>query len=171
MEKAVDSAQIDEGAVLGEAADGPGDDVALADLGVAAVLVGALLLLGEHAAVDDDILVGDVELDDADAELLADQFAELGGVAGAAAGGGHEGAGADVDGEAAFDHGGDGAENGLLVGKGLLQQSPLFRLSHFEQREFVIPLGVAGFQRDLEFVADLGVLDVGQDVLGKGCAM
>ncbi len=42
VEEAVGTADVDEGAVVGEGADGAGDDVAFLELGVAAVLVGAV---------------------------------------------------------------------------------------------------------------------------------
>ena len=54
----------------------------------------------------------------------------------AAAGGGQEGADADVDGEAAFDYGGDGAGDDGFVGEGPLQGGPVFGLCDFVTGEF-----------------------------------
>ena len=97
VEQAVDAAEVDECAVGHEAAHGAGDGVAFLHGGVAACAAAAGLLFENHAAIDDDIFVGDVELGDAAGDLGADQLFKFGGVAGSAAAGGHEGAHADID--------------------------------------------------------------------------
>ena len=93
--------------------------------GAAAGELTAGLLFKNHAAIDDDVFIGDVELGDAAGDLCADEGFELGGIAGAAAAGGHEGANADVDAEAALDDGGDGAGDGDLFGEGALEGGPV----------------------------------------------
>src|ERR1700738_3508395 len=98
VEEAVGAADVDERAVGGERADGALDDVAFLNLGEALGLAGLLFLFEDGAAVYDYIFVVDVELGDADADLLSDELFHLGCVADSAAGGGHEGAGSDVDG-------------------------------------------------------------------------
>ncbi len=97
VEQAVDAAEIDEGSVGHEGADGAGERVAYLHGGVAGGAFGAGLLFEDDAAIDDDVFVGDFELGDAAVDLGADQLFELGGVFGSAAAGGHEGADADVD--------------------------------------------------------------------------
>ena len=100
-------------------------------LGVAALFAGALFFFGNGAAVDHDVFVGDVELDDAAADFLPDQLLHLGGIAGAAARGGHEGAHADIDAEAALDHAGDRADDGGFIGEGFFQRGPVGGLRDF----------------------------------------
>ena len=112
VEQAVEAADVDERAVGHEGADGAGDGVALLERGAAAGERAAGLLFEDDAAIDDDVFIGDVELGDAAGDLGADELFELGGVAGSAAAGGHEGADADVDAEAALDDGSDGADDG-----------------------------------------------------------
>ena len=92
---------------------------------IAAFLLSARLLFEDYATIDDYVFVGDVELGDAAGDFGADHFLELGGVAGAAAAGGHEGAYTDVDGEAALDNGGDGADHGELFCEGCFKRGPV----------------------------------------------
>ena len=82
----------------------------------------------DGAAIDDHVFFGHVELDDAAANLLADELFHLGCIAGSAARAGHEGAHADIDAEAAFNDGGDGADDDGLVGEGLLERGPVLGL-------------------------------------------
>ena len=124
VEEAVDAAEVDERAVGGERADGAADDVAFGEVGVAALREGEGLLFGDDAAVDDYVFVGDIELGDAAGDFGADELFHFGGFARAGAGGGHEGADADVDGEAALDYGGDGTDDGGFVGEGLFERGP-----------------------------------------------
>ena len=81
----------------------------------------ARLLFENYAAIDYDILIGDIELGDAAGDLLADQGFELGRIARAAAAGRHKGAHADVHAEAAFDHVGHGSGDCDLLGEGVLE--------------------------------------------------
>ena len=81
---------------------------------------------------------------------LADEGFELGGVARAAAAGGHEGADADVDAEAALDHSGDGAGDGDLLGERALDARPVAGLRDAEARELVVALFVAAGDGDGE---------------------
>ena len=117
MEQAVDAADIDECAVGHEGADGAGDGCRPPSWPRVGLKRGAGLLFEHDAAIDDYIFIGDIELGDAAGDLGADQLLKLGGVAGSAAAGGHEGADADIDGEAAFDDGGDGANDGQFCSK------------------------------------------------------
>ena len=143
VEEAVGTADVDEGAVIGEGADGAGDDVAFLGFGVAAFLVGAVFLFEDGAAVNDNIFVFGFELDDAAANLLANQLFHVCGVAGSAAGAGHEGADADVDGEAAFDDCCDCACDGGFFREGLFEGGPILGLRDLDAGEIVVALGVA----------------------------
>ena len=155
VEQAVDAAEVDECAVGHEGADGAGDDVAFLHGFAAGLGEAAGLLFEDDAAIDDDVFVGDVELGDAAGDLGADQLFELGGVFGSAAAGGHEGADADIDAEAALDDFGDGADDGELLGKGGFEGRPVAGLRHFEARELVVVLFVAAGDGDGEGVAGL----------------
>ena len=168
VEEAVDAADVDEGAVVVEGADCAGDDVAFAELSVAAVAGGAAFFFGDGAAVDDYVFVGGVELGDADANLLADKFFHLSGVAGSAAGCGHEGADADVDREAAFDYRGDGSGDDGFFGEGLLEGGPVFGLRDLVTGEVVVALFVATFDGDEELRAGFdGFAGIGEEGEGQ----
>ena len=154
------AAEVDEGAVGHEGADGAGDGVAFLDGGVAGCGLGAGLLFKNDAAIDDYIFVGDVELGDAAVDLGADQLFELGGVFGAAAAGGHEGADADIDREAALDDFSDGADDGELLSEGGFEGRPVAGLRDLEARELVVVLLVAAGDGDGECVAGLDAFGV-----------
>ena len=161
VEQAVETRlNLDECAVGHEGANGAGDGVALFERGAAAGELAAGLLFENHAAIDDDVFIGDVELGDAAGDLLADEGFELGGVAGSAAAGGHEGAHADVDAEAALDDGGDGSGDGNFFGEGALEGRPVARLRDAEARELVVALFVAAGDGDGERVAGLDAFGI-----------
>ena len=149
VQQAVESGlDFDECAVGHEGADRAGDGVAGFERGAAAGELAAGLLFENDAAIDDDVFIGDVELGDAAGDLLADEGFELGGIARAAAAGGHEGANADVDAEAALDDGGDGAGDGDLFGEGALEGRPVAGLRDAKARELVVALFVAAGDGD-----------------------
>ena len=167
VKEAVDAADVDEGAVVVEGTDGAGDDVAFAELGVAAVAGGAVFFFGDGAAVDDYVFVGGVELGDADADLLADELFHLSGVAGSAAGCREEGADAYVNGETAFDYGGDCSGDDGFFGEGLFEGGPVFGLRDLVAGEGVVALFVAAFDGDEELGAGLdGFACIGEE--GEG---
>ena len=120
-----------------------------------AALSGAGLLFKDNAAIDDDIFVGDFKLGDAAVDLGADQLFELGSVFGAAAAGGHKGADADVDREAALDDFSDGADDGKLFGEGGFEGRPVAGLRNLEARELVVVFLVAAGDGDGDGVAGL----------------
>ena len=78
MQQAVDAAQIDERAELGQGAHRPAHHHAFLQRPEGFFLGRALALFENHAAVDHHIFVGGVELGDAALDLLADQFFQLG---------------------------------------------------------------------------------------------
>ena len=150
----------------------PGSDVADRHGGVARCAGGAGLLFKDDAAIDDDVFIGDFELGDAAGDLSADELFELDCVFGSAAAGGHEGAHADIDGEAALDDVSDGADDGKLLGEGCFEGRPVARLRDFEAGELVVVLLIAAGDGDGEAVAGLDALSVvvkgraGQNALG-----
>ena len=113
------------------------------------------LFFENHAAIDDDVFLLRIELDDAAGDFLADQRLHLGNIARAAARGGHESAHPDIDREAALDHRGDHAGNRELLVERLLQAGPVFRAIDLDQRELVVALFIAAFDADLDHVAGL----------------
>src|SRR5262249_41621906 len=125
VQQRIDAADIHEGAVIGEAADSTLNSFTLFDFRVALLFRGALIVLEHDAAIDDDIFFGCVELDDAAADFLRDQLFHLGGVAGAAARSGHEGAHADIDAQPSLDHGGHCAQNGRFFGECFFEPRPI----------------------------------------------
>src|ERR1035441_4196192 len=74
VEEPIDAAEIDEGSVGHEGADGAGNGVAFLHCGVARCGLGAGLFFKHYAAIDDYIFVGDFELGDAAVDLRADQL-------------------------------------------------------------------------------------------------
>ena len=143
MQQAVHAAQVDERAVVGEAAYGPAHGLAFANLGVAALLHTAFFFFGEGAAVHHHIFLGGIELDDAAANFLPNQLFHFCRVAYSAARGRHEGAHAYIHAEAAFDDAGDCAHNRRFLGESLLQRRPVGGLRNFLAGEFVVALGIA----------------------------
>ena len=59
VQQAIDSAEIDKRAIGGKAAHRAADDVALFELGAAALFEGMRLLFGEHAPVHHHVLLAD----------------------------------------------------------------------------------------------------------------
>src|SRR5205807_1416109 len=99
VEEAVDAAQVDEGAVVGEVLDDTGEDRAFLELLEGVLLQLLALLLEEDAAGEHDIAALLVELDDLELELLADQLVEVPDRAEIDLRSGQERLDADVDGE------------------------------------------------------------------------
>ncbi len=152
VQQGIDAAEVDESAVIGEAANDAGDGFAVGEFGITAVARSVRFFFGDSAVIDDNIFFGDVELGHAAADFLSDELFHLGGVARAAAGGGHEGADSDVDAEAAFHDRGNGTENGHALGEGPLQRRPIGGTLDAGTREFVIALFVAALHGDQELV-------------------
>ena len=117
VEQAVDAAEVDERAVVGEVLDGAGEDGAFAEMLEGGGALGVLLFFEDLFAGDDDVAALLVELDDADFDLLAEIAVEVADGTNLKLRAGQECLQADVDREAtldAADHGAD--DRGLVVG-------------------------------------------------------
>ena len=158
MQQAVHAAQVDERAVVGEAADGAAHGFTFADLGVAALLHAALFFFGEGAPVNHYIFLGGIELDDAAANFLPNQLLHFSGVAYSAARGRHESAHAYIHAEAALDDAGDCAHDRRFLGEGLLQRRPVRGLRNFLAGKLVVALRIATLDRHRHLVAGFDAL-------------
>jgi len=155
VQQGIDSTQVNEGAVIGEAADGAADRVAFFHLRIELVFGRTFFFFGDGSAIDYDVFIGDVELDDAAANLLTDEFLHVGGIADSAARSGHEGAYTHVDAEAAFDHAGHRTQHSRLIGESFFESRPIHGALDFEARELVVAVEIAAFHRDQTLVARL----------------
>ena len=81
----VHSTNIDESAVIGQAANRAMHRCANLDFGVATLFARAFLFFGNHASVDDQVFLCLVELGNPAADLLFHQLSDLGGVTRSAA--------------------------------------------------------------------------------------
>ncbi len=81
VQQAIDAADIDERAVVHQVANRAGDDFAFLDLGITQFLCGAIFFFEHDAPIDDHVLLGDIQLGDAAADLLVHQLWHLGGIA------------------------------------------------------------------------------------------
>ena len=104
MEQRVDAAQIHESAEITQVAHRARDGHSRLERSDALAALLFLLFLEQHASIEDDVFVLDVELRDAATDFLAHQFLEIGGLAHAAAGRGQKRPHADIDRQAALDH-------------------------------------------------------------------
>ena len=116
VQQAVDAAEVDERAVVGEVLDRALDDRAFLQVVQQRGALGAELLLDDRAARDDDVVALLVELDDLELERLA---LEVGGIAHRAhvdqRTGQERAHVVDLDGEAALDAAGDDAGDDLAA--------------------------------------------------------
>ncbi len=125
VQQAVHAAEIDECAEVGERADGSAKDRALFEplKGFGFGLAGKLF--ENDPAIHDDVFISRIELGDAALDCRSDQRGHFGGVARAAAGGGHEGPDAHVDTKSALDHFLYRTGDVALGGVGCFQPAPV----------------------------------------------
>ena len=109
VQQAVDAAQVDEGAELGDVLDHALADLADLDLVEELLLHILPLILEQLAAADDDVAAGLVDLEDLALDGLADVVGNVGRTADVHLAGGQEDVDADVDQQAALDLAGDHA--------------------------------------------------------------
>ena len=108
-----------------------------------------------RAAIDDDVFVIDVELDDAASNFLADQLFHFRGIADAAARSRQERARSDIDGEAALHHAGDAAGHDFLVFERAGQSVPIARPRPDNARQRRHAFAVEAGDRHIKGVAAL----------------
>ena len=154
VQQAVDAAQVQKRAEVGEGAHRAANDSAFLERIELLASRLVLLVLKNGAAVYNDVFVGGVELDDAAGDFLAGQLFHLGRGLGAAAGGGQKRAHADIAREPALDHAGDDAGDDLLLGERALEGRPVFGPFDLDLGELVIALRIAAADRHDHLVAD-----------------
>src|SRR5579862_6906152 len=116
MQKSIYAPEIDKGTVVHQAAHRAANNFSLAYLGVLAVFRETLVFFKHGVPVDYHVFIGGIELDDATANFLFDQFSEFGRIVGSAARSGHEGADANVDTKSAFHNASHCPNDRRLVG-------------------------------------------------------
>ena len=157
VQQAVDAAEIDEGAVLGDVLDDAVDDLALLEVGDE---LGALLgagLLEDGAARDDDVAAAAVHLEDLEGLRDAHQRRDVAHRADVHLGARQEGHGAvEIDGVAALDLVEDDAVDALVVLERLLELHPAFLAARLVAGDDGLAERVLdALDIDLDLVADL----------------
>ena len=159
MQQAVHTAEIDEGAIIGDVLDHAVQDHAfLETLDQLAALFGARLFQNRTAA-DDDIAAGAVHFQDLEGLGHAHQRPDIAHGADIDLAAGQEGdRAAEIDGKAAFDPAVDGAVHALLGLEGALQAGPGFLAAGFfaGQDDGAVAVFVA-LDIELDHVAGLDV--------------
>ena len=144
VQQAIDPAEIDERAVIGDVLDDAGEDFALGERVERVLLLLRVLLFEEHFAREHDVAALLVDLDDAHAQLLAAQGVEIANGANVDLRAGEERADADVHGEPTLDALDDAADDDLALGIGLLDLVPDLHLLGFFAREDDVAFAVFG---------------------------
>jgi hypothetical protein len=161
VQQAVEPAQVDEGAEVGDVGDRARDQIALLDGLQQSLLRRLPLLLDELAAADDDVATALVDLEDARPDRLPDVLADIAGPADVHLRGGQEDGHADVHEQAALDlpHASPLDDVALVIGL----QDPLpaadpvgLALGQLDDARLVLQR----VQHHLDDVADLQVLVV-----------
>src|SRR5712664_1078081 len=158
VQEAVDPAQVDESAVVGEVLDDAGEDRAFLELLEGVLLQLLALLLEEDAAGEHDVAALIVELDDLELVLLADQLIEIADRTEIHLRTRQERLHPDVDGEAALHPADDGALDELVAlarGRDLVPDAHLVGLLLGEDDHPGIVL--TGLQEHVDLVADFDV--------------
>src|SRR5258707_5143680 len=125
MRQGVGAADIDERAVVGQAADLALHGIAFFELRIAALLAGTFFVFRYGAAIDHHVLLGHIEFDDAAANFLLDQLLHFRRVAGSAARSGHENSHSDIYAQPALDHARHVPDDRRLLCEGLLDLGPV----------------------------------------------
>ena len=155
VQQAVNAAQIDECAVIGEVLDHTGDDGAFGQAFQHLLAFGAVFGFNHGTARNNDVVALAVELDDFEFQFLAFQVTGIAHGAHIHQGSGQEGAHfADIDREAAFDFAADTAGDdfaGVHDGFQFVPDQRFFRL--VTGKDGFAETVLDGFQRDLDDVA------------------
>ncbi len=158
MQQAVDAAQVDEGAVLGDVLHHAPHDLALRQAAEGAALLLGVLLLEDRLAGQDDVAALAVHLDDPHLQLFPLHGIQVAHRAQVHEGAGQEGAHADVHGQAALDPFFDDAGDGASVGIGPLDLLPhLHLLGLLLGKDHVAVLVLGLFQEHVDLVTHLDV--------------
>ena len=175
VEQAVDAAQIDERAVVGDVLDHTGEDLALGERVERVLLLLGVLFFEEDLPRQHDIAALLVDLDDAHPQLLPAQGIEVADGTHVNLRTGEKRADADVDREAALDALDDAADDDFTLGVSLLDVVPDLHLLGFFAREYDVAVAILGaLEQDIDDVpwlhGDLaGLVDElvdGDDALG-----
>src|SRR5713226_2617673 len=170
VQEAVDAAEIDEGAVIGDVLDHAGEDLAFLERGDQ---LGALLgpaFLEHGAARHHDIAARAVHLEDLEGLRRAQQGGDVANRADIDLAARQEGAGAvEIDGEAALDAAEDDAGDALVALERLLKQGPGLLAARLLARELRLAVLVLHpLEEDLDGVADLDVGLMARRLAGGG---
>ena len=156
VQQAVDAAEVDERAVVGDVLDDAAEDLALGERVERVLLLLGVLFFEEHLAREHDVAALLVDLDDAHAQFLAAQRVEVADRAHVDLRAGQERADADVHREAALDPLDDAADDDLALGVGLLDLVPDLHLLGFFAREDDVAFAVFGaLEQHVDDVAGL----------------
>ena len=156
VQQAVDAAEIDERAVVGDVLDDALEHLALGEHVERVLLLLGVLLLEERLARQHDVAALLVHLDDAHAQFLAAQRVEVADRTDVDLRAGQERADADVHREAALDPLDDAADDDLALGVGLLDLVPDLHLLGFFAREDDVAFAVFGaLEQHVDDVAGL----------------
>src|SRR5712664_926383 len=158
VEQAVDAAQVDERAVVGEVLDDAGEDRAFLELLEGVLLQLLALLFQEDAPAEHDVAALLVELDDLELVLLADQLIEIADRTEIDLRARQERLDADVDGKPALHPADDGALDELVAlarSRDLVPDAHLVGLLLGEDHHPGVVL--TGLEEHVDLVADLDV--------------
>ena len=156
VQQAVDAAEIDERAVVGDVLDDALEHLALGERLERVLLLLGVLLFEERLAREHDVAALLVDLDDAHAQFLAAQRVEVADGTHVDLRAGQERADADVDGEPALDPLDDAADDDLALGIGLLDLVPDLHLLGFFAREDDVAFAILGaLEQHVDDVAGL----------------
>ena len=163
VEQAVDAAEVDERAVVGDVLDRAAEHLALGQRLERRLLLLGVLFFEQRLARQHDVAALLVDLDDAHPELLPLQRVEVADRTHVDLRAGQERADADVDREAALDALDDAADDDLAIGVGLLDLVPDLHLLGLLARQHDVAFAVFGaLEQHVDHVArlhgDLAVL-------------
>ena len=156
VEQAVDAAQVDERAVVGEVLDRAAQHLAFGERVERGLLLLGVLFLEQHFAREHDVAALLVDLDDAHAQFLAAQRVEVAHGTHVDLRAGQERADADVHGEPALDPLDHAADDDLPFLEGLLDLVPNLHLLGLLAREDDVAFTVLRtLEQDVDDVARL----------------
>jgi hypothetical protein len=159
VQEAVNAAEVDERAVVGQVLDRALDDVAFLQVVQQLRALGAVFLFDDRATRDHDVVAALVEFDDLELELLALEVARVAHRAHVHKRSGQERADVvELHGKPALDAAVDHALDDLALGEGLFEAGPGARALRLLARQAGLAGAVLdGVERDLNFLADVNI--------------